>query len=100
MRVLVLSSTFPNAQQPTRGVFVQHRIRRLARRCEIVVVAPVPWFPMNRWLRGERDAVPHAHLNLARVYIEEGRLDEAAVQLELSAKCDPPAPAWSRRAAF
>jgi teichuronic acid biosynthesis glycosyltransferase TuaC len=58
MRVLVLSSTFPNAQQPTRGVFVQHRIRRLAKRCEIVVVAPLPWFPMNRWLRGERDAVP------------------------------------------
>ncbi len=58
MRVLVLSSTFPNAQQPTRGVFVQHRIRRLAKRCEIVVVAPVPWFPMNRWLRAERDAVP------------------------------------------
>jgi teichuronic acid biosynthesis glycosyltransferase TuaC len=59
MRVLVLSSTFPNAQQPTRGVFVHHRIRRLARRCEVVVVAPLPWFPMNRWLRGERDAVPH-----------------------------------------
>ncbi len=59
MRVLVLSSTFPNAQQPTRGVFVQHRIRRLATRCEIVVVAPLPWFPMNRWLRGERDTVPH-----------------------------------------
>jgi teichuronic acid biosynthesis glycosyltransferase TuaC len=59
MRVLVLSSTFPNAQQPTRGVFVQHRIRRLAKRCELVVVAPLPWFPMNRWLRGERDAVAH-----------------------------------------
>jgi glycosyltransferase involved in cell wall biosynthesis len=59
MRVLVLSSTFPNAQQPTRGVFVQHRIRRLAKRCEIVVVAPLPWFPLNRWLRAERDLVPH-----------------------------------------
>jgi tetratricopeptide (TPR) repeat protein len=45
---------------------------------------------------GVPDAVPHGHLNLARVYLDEGRLDEAAKQLELSGKCDPPAPAWSR----
>jgi teichuronic acid biosynthesis glycosyltransferase TuaC len=58
MRVLVLSSTFPSTQQPTRGIFVRHRIRGLAKRCDIVVVAPVPWFPLNRWLRAERNAVP------------------------------------------
>ena len=57
MRVLVLSSTFPNAQQPMRGVFVRHRIQRLAKRCDVVVVAPLPWFPMNGLLRGERNAV-------------------------------------------
>lgn len=57
MRVLVLSSTFPSAQQPTRGVFVRHRIQRLAKRCDVVVVAPLPWFPMNGLLRGERNAV-------------------------------------------
>jgi teichuronic acid biosynthesis glycosyltransferase TuaC len=57
MRVLVLSSTFPNAHQPVRGVFVRHRVRRLARRCDLLVVAPIPWFPMNRWLRAERDRV-------------------------------------------
>jgi tetratricopeptide (TPR) repeat protein len=45
---------------------------------------------------GAKDAVPHAHLNLGRVYLDEGRLDEAARQLDLSGKCDPPAPAWSR----
>ena len=43
-----------------------------------------------------KDAVPHGHLNLARLYIEEGRLDEAAAQLDLSGRCDPPAPPWSR----
>jgi glycosyltransferase involved in cell wall biosynthesis len=57
MRVLVLSSTFPSAQQPNRGVFVRHRVRGLSKRCDVVVVAPVPWFPLNRWLRAERDAV-------------------------------------------
>lgn len=59
MRVLVLSSVFPNSKQPTLGLFVRHRISRLAKRCDIVVLAPIPWFPMNRWLRGDRDAVPH-----------------------------------------
>jgi tetratricopeptide (TPR) repeat protein len=45
---------------------------------------------------GERDAVPHAHLNLARVYYFEGRLNEAAAELEAAGRCDPPAPAWTR----
>ena len=45
---------------------------------------------------GVKDAVPQAHLNLARVYIEEGRLDDAATELNASATCDPPAAAWSR----
>ena len=45
---------------------------------------------------GVPDAVPHGHLNLARVYIEEGRLNEAAPQLLQSGQCKPPAPAWSR----
>jgi len=58
MRVLVLSSTFPNAKQPTLGVFVLERIRRVARDAEVVVVAPIPWFPLNRWVRRDRAAVP------------------------------------------
>jgi tetratricopeptide (TPR) repeat protein len=45
---------------------------------------------------GVADAVPQGHLNLARVYIDEGRLDEAAKELDASGKCDPPAAAWSR----
>ncbi|MGH7415892.1 MAG: glycosyltransferase family 4 protein [Candidatus Rokuibacteriota bacterium] len=59
MRVLVLSSTFPSSRQPTRGVFVRERIRRLAQRCDVVVVAPIPWFPFNRWIRRDRATVPH-----------------------------------------
>lgn len=53
-RVLVLSSVFPNPQQPVFGVFIRERIRRVARRCDVVVVAPVPWFPLNRLIRGAR----------------------------------------------
>jgi len=44
---------------------------------------------------GEKDAVPHGHVNLARVYLEEGRLEEAAKALDAAGKCDPPAPWWT-----
>ena len=54
LRVLVLSFTFPNVKQPALGVFVRERIRRIASECEVVVVAPVPWFPFNRLIRGEQ----------------------------------------------
>jgi tetratricopeptide (TPR) repeat protein len=45
---------------------------------------------------GASDAAGHAHLNLARVYTDEGRLDEAAAELEAAARSDPPAPPWTR----
>jgi len=58
MRVLVLSQTFPSAAEPTRGVFIHERIRRLAERCDLAVVAPVPWFPFNRWIRRAQSTLP------------------------------------------
>ncbi len=54
MRVLVLATVFPNPKQPTLGVFVKERMRRVARHCELVVVAPIPWFPLNSLIRGQR----------------------------------------------
>lgn len=38
---------------------------------------------------------PDGPLNRARVYIKEGRLDEAVVALQAAADHNPPAPAWS-----
>jgi teichuronic acid biosynthesis glycosyltransferase TuaC len=52
MRVLVLTTVFPNAQQPTLGVFVRERVRRVAEFAKVVVVAPIPWFPLNGHIRG------------------------------------------------
>ncbi len=43
LRVLVLSDVFPNALHPTEGLFVYERTLALARRCEVRVVAPIPW---------------------------------------------------------
>lgn len=48
MKVLVLSTVFPNPQQPLHGLFVRERIRHLARYADIRVVSPVPWF-QRRW---------------------------------------------------
>src|SRR5262245_17249556 len=52
MRVLVLSSRFPSRTRPTYGVFVRERVRHVARHCNLHVVAPVPWFPLNARFRG------------------------------------------------
>jgi len=72
MRVLVLSSTFPNANEPARGIFIFERIRRLARRCELIVVSPVPWFPLNRWVRRTRATLPYVE-NLEGVTVYHPR---------------------------
>jgi glycosyltransferase involved in cell wall biosynthesis len=48
MKALVLSSVFPDPTQPTHGIFVLERVRHLAARADVRVVAPVPWF---RWWR-------------------------------------------------
>ena len=53
MKVLVLSVAFPSASRPTYGVFVRERVRHVAAHMEVVVVAPVPWFPFNRLFRGD-----------------------------------------------
>ena len=43
----------------------------------------------------ERLNRPDGPLNRARVYIKEGRLEEAVAALEVAAEFDPPAPPWS-----
>ncbi|MFP4647891.1 MAG: glycosyltransferase [Halorhodospira sp.] len=51
--VVVFTRVYPNAAQPTFGVFVRERMSRVAERLPVVVVAPVPWFPgqgvLRRW---------------------------------------------------
>lgn len=55
MKVLTLSTVFPNAAQPMLGPFVFERIRHAVRHADIRVVAPVAWFrrgkgvPRSSW---------------------------------------------------
>jgi teichuronic acid biosynthesis glycosyltransferase TuaC len=53
MRVLVMASVFPNAVQPTWGIFVKERALRVAQHCDTVVIAPYAWFPGNTLFRGK-----------------------------------------------
>jgi len=47
MRILSFTTLYPNAAQPSHGIFVENRLSKLAAsgKAEITVVAPVPWFP-------------------------------------------------------
>ncbi len=48
IKILTFSSLYPNAVQPTNGIFVENRLRHLidCGEVEVKVVAPVPWFPL------------------------------------------------------
>ena len=49
MKILVLSTLYPNAVQRRHGIFIEHRVAHLqaAAGDEVRVVAPVPWFPFS-----------------------------------------------------
>ena len=58
MRVLIITRIFPNAAEPLAAPFNRQQFSALARRCDVEVVAPIPWFPgasaMGRWSRAGR----------------------------------------------
>ncbi|WP_211165665.1 glycosyltransferase [Azoarcus sp. TTM-91] len=55
-RLVVYTRVYPNSAQPNYGLFVRERMRRVAAELDLVVVAPVPWFPFQGLLRRLR---PH-----------------------------------------
>jgi glycosyltransferase involved in cell wall biosynthesis len=53
MRVLVVTKIFPNAVEPLSAPFNRQQLAALGRRCEVEVLAAIPWFPaagvLGRW---------------------------------------------------
>jgi len=45
MRILSITSLFPNSKEPNKGIFVLNRLKALSKYAEVEVVAPIPWFP-------------------------------------------------------
>lgn len=68
MRILTVTSLYPNAAQPNHGIFVENRMARVhaTGRAEVTAIAPVPWFPSTARVFG-----PYA--DLARVPAREER---------------------------
>lgn len=58
MKVLVFTTVYPNSCQPNLGVFVRERMARVARLCDLRVVAPVPWFPFAGLIKEKYKARP------------------------------------------
>jgi teichuronic acid biosynthesis glycosyltransferase TuaC len=63
VRVLAITKIFPNAAEPLSAPFNRQQFAALATRCELEVMATIPWFPgaglMGRWSSaGKLAAVP------------------------------------------
>jgi glycosyltransferase involved in cell wall biosynthesis len=58
VKIVSISSVFPNPNEPGLGLFVRSRLLHMARSADVVVVAPVPAVdysnPQRRWLHGLR----------------------------------------------
>jgi teichuronic acid biosynthesis glycosyltransferase TuaC len=62
-RLLVFTTVFPCSGQPHTGLFIRERMFRVGQHLPLVVVAPVPWFPLqgilHHWRPHFRPLAPH-----------------------------------------
>ncbi len=68
-RIVVFTTLFPNAGQPSAGLFIRERMFRVAKVLPLTVVAPVPWFPFQGLLRRWR---PHFRPEAPRHEVQDG----------------------------
>jgi glycosyltransferase involved in cell wall biosynthesis len=68
MKILSLSTLYPNAEEINRGIFVEQRLRHLQEsgKVSLKVIAPVPWFPFKHKVFG-------VYARFANVPFEENR---------------------------
>ena len=50
-KLLVFSSLFPSSKSPNAGVFIRERMFRVGKHIPIIVVSPIPWFPLQSIIR-------------------------------------------------
>jgi len=55
IRVLSISSMFPNSRMPVHAQFVKQRLDALSRYVDLTVVSPIPWFPGERLISRYRN---------------------------------------------
>lgn len=71
MKILTLTSLYPNAAQPRHGIFIETRVRKLKElhpELQLEVLAPIPWFPLaNRFIASRKSLK-----NVPRVEVRYG----------------------------
>ncbi len=72
IKTLTFTTLYPNAAQPTQGVFVENRLRHLLRHSDVRtrVVAPVPWFPFRGGWFGKYAAFANAPAHETRFGVD------------------------------
>ena len=45
MKVLIITNAFPNSAEETRGIFTYQIVKTLQKKCNVEVIAPLPWVP-------------------------------------------------------
>lgn len=65
MRVLAVTNLFPNSRRPLFSPYNRQQFAALGERCQVDVLATIPWFPgarlLGKWtLSGRMDEVPRA----------------------------------------
>jgi glycosyltransferase involved in cell wall biosynthesis len=66
MKIVSISSMFPNPAQPISGIFVQNRLSALAKLADLRVISPIPYFPLIERViprYKERSGIPKALLD-------------------------------------
>ncbi len=48
MRILTTTMVYPTPAAPAQGIFVQQRLRHMAKYADVRVIAPQPWFPVQK----------------------------------------------------
>lgn len=70
INLLVLTTLYPNSEQPRHGIFIETRLKELRKSGDIsaTVIAPVPWFP----IASERFGKYGTYAKVPRVEEREG----------------------------
>lgn len=50
IRILCISTMFPNSRMPVHAQFVKQRLDALSKKADLIVVSPIPWFPGEAYI--------------------------------------------------
>jgi teichuronic acid biosynthesis glycosyltransferase TuaC len=77
VRVLAITKIFPNSAEPLSAPFNRQQFAALARRCELEVMATIPWFPgaglVARWSSAGRLATVPRHERIEGIAVSHPR---------------------------